>query len=72
MSFIGKPFASLPVNAMAIIPKSGRPTPVSKKPPIAFQTLCPAACPSSGGYIIFPAPKKCEKHETDNNGIFDR
>jgi hypothetical protein len=49
---------SPPDLAMAIIPKSGKPTPVNKKPRIAIHTFVPANWPSKGGNIILPAPKK--------------
>ena len=45
---------------MAVMPRSGRPTPVVRKPSIASGVLVPAACPRAGGKIRLPAPKKME------------
>ena len=49
-----------PCSAMAVMPSSGRPTPVVTKPAMATSTWSPAACPSAGGKIRLPAPKKME------------
>ena len=49
------------VSAIAIIPKSGIPTPVTQKPIAADQKWSPAAWPNAGGKIRLPAPKKDEK-----------
>ena len=42
---------------MARTPKSGRPTPVIKKPIVAGIVFTPAFCPMKTGNIKFPAPK---------------
>src|SRR5699024_7037508 len=43
---------------IAIIPKSGNPTPVIANPNAAINSLVPEYCPNSAGNIKFPAPKK--------------
>ena len=42
---------------MAIMPKSGMPTPVVQNPAAAGKKLTPADWPSAGGKIKLPAPK---------------
>ena len=47
--------------AIAKIPSKGKPTPLKQKPKVAISRLSPACCPSTGGKIKLPAPKKKEK-----------
>ena len=46
--------------AIAKTPISGKPTPLKQKPSIPSVKFSPASCPSTGGKIKLPAPKKKE------------
>ena len=54
---------SMPPSAFAtaMIPISGRPTPVSRKPSDDQPNLSPKSLPSVGGKIRLPAPKNMAK-----------
>src|SRR5690625_6830672 len=52
---------------IAIIPKSGNPTPVIANPNAAINSLVPEYCPNSAGNIKFPAPKKRDRKSTRLN-----
>ena len=46
---------------IAIIPRSGSPTPVVKKPAADWIKFLPDICPRYAGNIKLPAPKKSPK-----------